>query len=149
MEIICASICYRGWADDEVEATLKYAPSIGYRLMEVHGPLTWSLEAIDHFDLPGLQNRIHHSKMSCAGLYTPGWGGKDEADALAHAQAIASCARFAEALGADHLTSTGASRRGETGALERVIQCVREVLRYYALSQFCQTHPRTALWKCT
>ncbi len=129
MELICASICYRGWAEDELEATLKYAPGIGYRWMEVHGPLTWSLEAIRRFDLPGLQARIRASGMGCAGLYTPGWGGRDEADALAHAEAIACCAGFAQALGAGHITSTGASRRGEPGALERVIVCAREVLR--------------------
>ena len=129
MEIICASICYRGWAEDEVEATLRHAPAIGYRWMEVHGPLTWSLEAIQRFDLPGLQARIRASGMRCAGLYTPGWGGKDEADALAHAQAIARCAAFAEALGGDHITSTGASRRDEPGALARVILCTREVLK--------------------
>ena len=38
MDIICASICYRGYADDEVAATLQYAPKIGYRSMEIHGP---------------------------------------------------------------------------------------------------------------
>ena len=55
MDLICASICYRGYADDEVQATLERAPQIGYRWMEVHGPLTWSLEAIQQFDLPGLR----------------------------------------------------------------------------------------------
>lgn len=129
MDIICASICYRGWADDEVEATLKNAPSIGYRSMEVHGPLTWSLEAIDHFDLPDIQSRIQRSGMHCAGLYTPGWGGKDAEDARLHARAIARCAEFAEALGGTHVTSTGASRRTEKDALDRVKLCVEEVLK--------------------
>ena len=129
MDIICASICYRGYASDEVQATLEYAPRIGYQWMEVHGPLTWSLEATENFDLPGLQERISASGMSCAGLYTPGWGGRDETDALAHARAIARCAGFAEALGAGHVTSTGASPRSEPGALERVILCAREVLK--------------------
>jgi sugar phosphate isomerase/epimerase len=128
MEIICASICYRGWAEDEVEATLRHAPSIGYHAMEVHGPLTWSLEAIQRFDLPALRSRIRQSGMCCAGLYTPGWGGEDDADAIAHAQAIAKCAEYAEQLGARHITSTGASRRGESGALERVMLCVGKVL---------------------
>ena len=45
MDIICASICYRGYAEDEVAATLEYAPQIGYRLMEIHGPLIWSVDA--------------------------------------------------------------------------------------------------------
>jgi sugar phosphate isomerase/epimerase len=128
MDIICASICYRGYAEDEVAATLELAPRIGYRWMEVHGPLTWSLEAIRNFDLPGLQERIGRSSLKCAGLYTPGWGGRDERDALAHAGAIVCCAEFAQVLGASHITGTGASPRTEPGALERVIRCARRVL---------------------
>ena len=31
MDIICASICYRGYAEDEVTATLELAPKIGYK----------------------------------------------------------------------------------------------------------------------
>ncbi len=128
MDIICASICYRGFAEDEVQATLENAPRIGYHWMEIHGPLTWSLEAIDHFDLPGLQARIQASGMGCAGLYTPGWGGADDADALAHAAAIARCAGFARALGAGHVASTGAERRGTPGAVGRIIRCAQAVL---------------------
>jgi sugar phosphate isomerase/epimerase len=97
--------------------------------MEVHGPLTWSLEAIERFDLSGIQEQIGRSGMTCAGLYTPGWGGNDDEDVLAHAQAIARCASFAQALGASHVTSTGASRNTEKGALVRLIACVGQVLK--------------------
>lgn len=128
MHIICASICYRGYAEDEVAATLNLAPSIGYKLMEIHGPATWSVKAVDAFDLPAMKERIEQSGMHCAGIYTPGWGGTDEADVRAHAQAIAQCARFAAALGGHHVTSTGAERRSASGALDRVIECVRQVL---------------------
>jgi len=129
MDLICASICYRGYADDEVQATLKHAPKIGYRWMEVHGPLTWSLEAIRRFDLPGLKARIQASGMACAGMYTPGWGGQDDEDALAHAAAIASCAGYAQELGARYVTSTGAEPRRSRGALERVVRCAQSVLQ--------------------
>jgi sugar phosphate isomerase/epimerase len=129
MELICASICYRGYAEDEIQATLELAPQIGYRWMEVHGPLTWSLEAIQQFDLPGLQGRIRASRMACAGLYTPGWGGQDDGDALAHAAAISRCAGYARELGAQHVTGTGAEQRGSRGALERVIHCAQAVLQ--------------------
>ena len=128
MDIICASICYRGFVDDEVLATLQFAPRIGYRLMEIHGPMTWSVPAVDAFDLPGIKARIEASGMKCAGLYTPGWGGADETDVREHARAIARCAEFAAALGARHVTSTGASPRLEEGALDRVVECVRLVL---------------------
>ena len=37
--------------------------------------------------------------------------------------------QYAETLGADHVIATGASRRDEPGALDRVIACVRQVLQ--------------------
>ena len=132
MEIICASICYRGFADDEVAATFADAPAIGYRFMEIHGPMTWSVDAVAAFDLARIQRGLTESGMRCAGIYTPGWGGKDDADVEQHAQAIAACARFAQTLGAHHVTSTGASARNEPGALDRVTQCVQRVLQLVA-----------------
>ena len=120
MHIICASINYRGYADDEVAATLDLAPAIGYQLMEIHGPLMWSVPAVDAFDLRAFQTRLAQSSMRCAGIYTPGWGGVDNGDMREHARAVAACVRFAEILGCHHVTSTGASRRGEPGGLERV-----------------------------
>jgi sugar phosphate isomerase/epimerase len=129
MNLICASICYRGFAEDEVQATLECAPKIGYHWMEVHGPLTWSVEAIQQFDLPGLKRRIQVSGMVCAGLYTPGWGGKDMGEVVDHADSIARCVGFAQELGATHVTSTGAERRVTPGGLERVIRCARMVVQ--------------------
>jgi sugar phosphate isomerase/epimerase len=128
MNIICASICYRGYAEDEVAATLENAPKIGYKLMEIHGPLIWSVGAARLFDLPGIQSRLKAAGLQCAGLYPPGWGGKDDADVQGRAGAIAACVRYADALGATHITTSGASRRTEAGALDRVIACVRQVL---------------------
>lgn len=129
MDIICASICYRGYAEDEVAATLEYAPQIGYRLMEIHGPLIWSVDAALAFDIDGMKTKIDAAGMKCAGLYPPGWGGQDNADVDARAGAIAKCVEIAEGLGATHLTTSGAQRRTEPGALDRVIACVREVLQ--------------------
>ncbi len=128
MDIICASICYRGYAEDEVAATLEYAPKIGYRFMEIHGPLIWSVDAALAFDIDTMQAKIDTSGMRCAGLYPPGWGGHDNADVDARAGAIARCVEIAEGLGATHLTTSGAQRRTEPGALDRVTACVREVL---------------------
>lgn len=128
MDIICASICYRGYAEDEVAATLEYAPKIGYRLMEIHGPLIWSVNAAHAFDADSMRAKIDASGMRCAGLYPPGWGGQDDADVQARAEAIAKCVGIAEALNATHLTTSGAQRRTEPGALDRVIACVQEVL---------------------
>ena len=118
MDIICASICYRGFAADEVAMTLERAPAIGYRFMEVHGDATWTPPAVKVFDLPGVQARLKASGMRCAGVYSPCWGGHDEADVAERAEAIVSVVRIAEASAADHVTSTGASPRGEPGGLE-------------------------------
>ena len=129
MDIICASICYRGYAEDEVAATLEYAPQIGYQLMEIHGPLIWSVDTAHTFDISSMKAKIDASGMKCAGLYPPGWGGQDNADVDARAEAIARCVEIAEGLGATHLTTSGAQRRTDPGALDRVIACVREVLQ--------------------
>ena len=129
MDIICASICYRGYAEDEVAATLEYAPQIGYHLMEIHGPLIWSVDAALAFDIDGMKSTIDASGMKCAGLYPPGWGGQDNADVDARAEAIARCVEIAEGLGSTHLTTSGAQRRTDPGALDRVIACVRGVLQ--------------------
>lgn len=128
MDIICASICYRGYAEDEVAATLEYAPKIGYRAMEIHGPLIWSIDAVHAFDVDSMKKSIEKSGMKCAGLYPPGWGGNNSTDVEVRAEAIAKCVDIAEQLNATHLTTSGAQRRTEPGALDRVIACVREVL---------------------
>ena len=62
MNIICASICYRGYTDDEVAGTLELAPKIGYKLMEIHGPMMWSVEAVDAFDPKAVKKRIEAAK---------------------------------------------------------------------------------------
>jgi sugar phosphate isomerase/epimerase len=125
-----------------VAATLAQAPAIGYRLMEVHGPKLWSVPAVDAFDLAAFRADLERSGMRCAGLYTPAWGGRDPQEVAEHARAIARCVQYAEALGAHHVTCTGAERRGEPGALDghrqalggrreallRVIDCARQVL---------------------
>lgn len=128
MNIVCASICYRGYAEDEVAATLEQAPEIGYKYMEIHGPMIWSVRAVDAFDVRFVKARIQASGLRCTGLYPPGWGGKDDRDVAERARAIAKCVRFAEELGADHLSTSGASPRDEPGALDRVTACVRQVL---------------------
>src|SRR5262249_53224520 len=115
MRIICASICYRGFAPDEFAATLELAPQAGYRYMEIHGPLTWSPAGIAAFDLPSVRGRLEHAGLRCLGLYPPGWGGQDDADVRQRAQAIARSVDLAEQLGADHIDTTGATGRESGG----------------------------------
>jgi sugar phosphate isomerase/epimerase len=127
MRLVCASICYRGYAPDEFAATLELAPKVGFRLMEIHGPMTLRPAAIDAFDLPKVRDALHASGMQCVGIYVPGWGGADAADVDVRARAIAKAVGFAAELGADHVTSTGAGKRTER-TLSSVVDCVQQVL---------------------
>ncbi|MBU0610816.1 MAG: sugar phosphate isomerase/epimerase [Armatimonadetes bacterium] len=128
MDIICASICYRGYEDDEVAGTLQNAPALGYRFMEIHGPMVWSAEAVARFDLEKMKREVAASGMVCRGLYPPGWGGVDDADVTVRAQAIAQCVEYTRALGGTHISTSGAEPHGTDGALERVIDCAAQVL---------------------
>lgn len=128
MRIICASICYRGYDDDEIAATLKYAPALGYRYMEIHGPRVWSVEAVEAFDVVAVKAAVEASGLVCAGLYPPNWGGANEAEIAARARAIARCVEYTVALGGTHISTSGAEPHGTPGALDRVIECGRQVL---------------------
>lgn len=128
MDLICASICYRGYAEDEVAETLQRAPGLGFRHMEIHGPTLWGVEAANAFDVCEWKPRIEASGMECVGLHTLGWGGSDRDDMLVRAGAIANVVGYAEQLGCHHITATGASPRTEKGALDRVIHCVQHLL---------------------
>ena len=128
MDIICASICYRGYADDEVLATCENAPKIGYRHMEIHGPMSGSVDAMESLDAEKVEDLVAKSGMRCAGIHPPSWGGADDEEAEQKAGAIARAVKIVDRLGGDHVTTTGASRRGEKGGLERVILCIRETL---------------------
>lgn len=129
MDIICASICYRGYAEDEVAATLENAPIIGYRSMEIHGPLIWSIDGVHTFDIDCMKTNIERAGIKCVGLYPPGWGGINKDDVQKRAEAIVKCVDIAKQLNATHLTTSGAQRRTEPGALDRVIACVSSVLK--------------------
>ncbi len=128
MNIICASICYRGYAEDEVAATLENAPKIGYKFVELHGPMTWTIEAIEAFAVADMKTKLDAARVTCAGLYPPGWGGSDVDDVREHARAIARAVGITESLGGTHISTTGASQRGDEGALDRVIACARQVM---------------------
>ena len=99
MDIICASICYRGYVEDEVVGTLQNAPALGYRFMEIHGPMVWSVEAVEQFEVDKIKREVAASGMVCRGLYPPGWGGTDAADVAARARAIAQCVEYTRLLG--------------------------------------------------
>jgi sugar phosphate isomerase/epimerase len=128
MELIAASICCRGYVADEVAGILELAPRLGYPAIELHGPLTWSVAAVEALDQAAVSAQIAAAGVRCAGIYTPGWGGCDDADVSARARAIATLARFAARLGGGHVTSTGAEPRGVPGALDRLLACVGQVL---------------------
>ncbi|MDQ1327342.1 MAG: Sugar phosphate isomerase/epimerase, partial [Candidatus Poribacteria bacterium] len=57
MLLSCASVCYRGYAKDEVTAMLEHAPKAGFKYVDIHGPMTWSPQAIDSLDTKSLRKR--------------------------------------------------------------------------------------------
>ena len=46
---------------------LEHAPKAGFQFVDVHGPLTWSPEAIDELDAPALRKRIEDAGLKCVG----------------------------------------------------------------------------------
>ena len=40
MYLSCVSVCYRGYAEDEVNAMLEHAPKAGFKFVDIHGPMT-------------------------------------------------------------------------------------------------------------
>ena len=127
MYLSCASVCYRGYAPDEVQAMLTHAPKAGFKFVDVHGPLTWSPAAIDALDASALRERIESAGLKCAGMYTPGFGGANPGQIETHAKAIVKATRLGAILGGEHVVSTGAVGRKEHD-VESAIACVRHII---------------------
>jgi len=127
MYLSCASVCYRGYAEDEVQAMLEHAPKAGFEVVDVHGPLTWSPQAIDALDAPALRKRIKDAGLKCAGIYTPGFGGANPEQIETHAKAIAKATSLCAMLGGEHVVSTGAVSRQEHD-ISNVIACVQRII---------------------
>jgi sugar phosphate isomerase/epimerase len=123
----CASVCYRGYADDEVSATLEYAPKAGFKFVDIHGPMTWSPLAIDSLDTASLRKRIEDAGLKCTGLYPPGYGGATPEQIETHAKAIAKAVRLCTELGGVHVVSTGAVGRKDHD-ISVVIACVKRII---------------------
>lgn len=142
MYLSCASVCYRGYAQDEVEAMLFHAPQAGFKFVDVHGPLTLSPQAIDALDAPALRKRIEDAGLKCAGIYPPGFGGASQEQIETHAKAIAKATELCAILGGEHVVSTGAVGRQGFPSFERntllagktkhdiasVITCLRRIV---------------------
>ena len=127
MYLSCASVCYRGHAEDEVAAMLDHAPKAGFTYADIHGPLTWSPEAIDVLDAKSLRKRIEAAGMKCMGVYPPGFGGANPEQIETHARAIAKGAMLSAELGGVHVVSTGAVGR-EDHDISSVIACVKRII---------------------
>jgi len=127
MYLSCASVCYRGYAQDEVEAMLFHAPKAGFKFVDVHGPLTWSPQAIDELDAPALRKRIEDAGLKCAGIYPPGFGGANQEQIETHARAIAKATELCAILGGEHVVSTGAVGR-QKHDISSVIICLRRIV---------------------
>ena len=128
MEIVCASMCWSHVAEDQIAATLERCPKIGYRFMEINGSMTADVQVLDAVDVPGFRRRLEASGMRCTGMYSAGWGGRDEQKVRRNATQLAKAATVVEALGGDHVTTSGDGRQGDAGGLDRVIACAQLVV---------------------
>lgn len=127
MILSCASVCYRGYYEDEVAAMLDHAPKAGFRYVDIHGPMTWSPQAIDNLDPSSLRKRIESAGLICSGLYPPGFGGASQEQIETHARAIAKSTRLCHELGGFHVVSTGAVSRKDHD-VSVVIKCVKRII---------------------
>lgn len=127
MYLSCASVCYRGYAEDEVSAMLEHAPNTGFKYVDIHGPMTWSPQAIESLDTKALKKRIEDAGLKCAGLYPPGYGGATPEQIETHAKAIAKATKLCAELGGVHVVSTGAVGRKDYD-VSSVISCVQRII---------------------
>lgn len=127
MFLSCASVCYRGYAEDEVSAMLEHIPKTGFKYVDIHGPMTWSPQAIDVLDTKSLEKRLSTLGLKCSGLYTPGFGGANQDQIETHAKAIVKAARLCSELGGFHIVSTGAVPRKDHD-ISVVISCVKRII---------------------
>ncbi|MCL2816709.1 MAG: hypothetical protein FWD23_19080, partial [Oscillospiraceae bacterium] len=74
MYIVCASVCYRDFCEDEIEGMLSDAGKAGYRFVELHGPKVWDVAAINAFDPVAEKRRLDAAGLICTGIYPPGFG---------------------------------------------------------------------------
>jgi sugar phosphate isomerase/epimerase len=127
MYLSCASVCYRGYAEDEVAAMLEHAPKAGFKFVDIHGPMTWSPQAIDSLDTLSLRKRIEDASMKCTGLYPPGYGGATPEQIETHAKAIVKATKLCAELGGIHVVSSGAVSRKDHN-VSSVIECVKRII---------------------
>lgn len=123
----CASVCYRGYAEDEVSAMLHHAPKAGFKFVDIHGPMTWTPQAIDSLDTARLKKRIQDAGLKCTGLYPPGFGGATPEQVEMHARAIAKSVKICADLDGIHVVSTGAVGRKDHD-ISNVIECLKRII---------------------
>ncbi|MGQ9609967.1 MAG: sugar phosphate isomerase/epimerase family protein [bacterium] len=127
MYLSCASVCYRGCAEDEVSAMLSHIPKTGFKYVDIHGPMTWSPQAIDALEPQALKSRLSALGLKCSGLYPPGFGGENHEQIKTHAKAIVKAASLCSELGGFHVASTGAVSR-KNHDLSCVIECLKQII---------------------
>jgi sugar phosphate isomerase/epimerase len=130
MYIACASVCYRDFREDEIEAMISDAGKAGYRCIELHGPKFWDVAAINAFEPEKMKQKLDEAGLRCTGMYPPGFGGKNDADIEERAAAVAKACEYAKYLGCGFLDATGAELRGpdNSAVLDRVVKMLERVL---------------------
>ena len=130
MYIVCASVCYRDYCEDEIGGMISDAGKAGYKFVELHGPKFWDVDAIDVFNVQEMKKNLDEAGLKCTGIYPPGFGGKNDEDVERRAIAMAKSCGYIENLGGDYVGTSGAEQRdGDNIAiLDRAVKMINGVL---------------------
>ena len=122
--LACASVCYRGYAEDEFKALLEYAAKAGYKYAQLQGGSFGQLEA------EALKVRIEAHGLKGAVIAGGGFGGKDEEEIEIQTRTIIKSIQIAEVLGSKYLYSGPAHgcHSREPGNMERFVEGIKRVL---------------------
>lgn len=128
MKICVATVSYRGWRDDELDETLRYAASAGYSFVEIQfipGNLFGKLVEEGSNGMKKLSGMLKKSGLTPVAVYCPPFGGRDEEGARKATNEIAKFIEAAKQLGCEVVVSTDGPR--EEGGIKRIVKTLEKL----------------------
>jgi sugar phosphate isomerase/epimerase len=129
MEMAVASLCFRDRNTDEIMETIEYGSEIGFRLLEIAGPLTWDAGSIQWMDRIKFQNALEKAEMTLTGSFFPPIPTSSVEKAIEWVPYITMVADFVAEMGGSFLASSGGPRRPR-GGIEIMAQALDRILNY-------------------
>ena len=129
MEIAIASLSFRNRNTDEIMETIQYGSEIGFRAIEIAGPLTWDAGSIQWIDTDKFRKELEKANMRLTGSFFPPFPTISEEKALEFVKYAIMVADFVAELGGKMLVSCGGPRQPR-GGLENMAKGVEKLLEY-------------------